>query len=91
MKVYKECCKNCLLSTDRIVSGKRANEIVKDCVKTQKHFICHKASMRNEDICCKKFYDKFGHTSNLIRIAQRLNAVEFVEHTDYSKLPPYNK
>lgn len=24
LKVYKECCKNCLLSEDRIVSSKRA-------------------------------------------------------------------
>jgi hypothetical protein len=35
LKVFKECCKNCLLSEDRIVSSKRAKEIIKDCVENR--------------------------------------------------------
>ena len=79
MKVYKESCKNCLLSKDRIVSGARAKQIIKDCTKDQSYFICHKASIDNKDICCKSFFDKLGHTSQLVRIATRLNAVVFIE------------
>jgi hypothetical protein len=37
LKVFKECCKNCLLSEDKIVSSKRAKEIIKDCAKNQTH------------------------------------------------------
>lgn len=86
LKVYKECCKNCLLSKDRIVSAKRAKGIISDCTKKQTHFICHKS----DDIVCKTFYDNFGYVSQLIRIAQRLNAVEFVELPESNNfLTPY--
>lgn len=88
-KVYKEPCKNCLLSSDRIVSGERMKDIILECKKNQQHFICHKASMNGDDICCKTFYDELGNYSQLIRIAKRINAVEFVEQTDTEKLPTY--
>ncbi len=86
MKVYQECCENCLLSPDSIVSSKRRKEIIQSCSKAQTHFICHKASMKDEDVCCKTFYDKFGHLSQLIRIGQRLGMIKFVEQPDSEKL-----
>lgn len=91
LKVYKECCKNCLLSEDRIVSAKRAKEIIKGCSEKQTYFICHKASIKNEDVVCKKFYDTIGYKSQMIRIAQRLNMVEFVEQVDSEKLPTHKE
>lgn len=91
LKVYSDCCKNCLLSKDRIVSPIRAKEIIKECVEKQIHFICHKASINGEDIVCKSFFDKLGHRSQLIRIAERLNAIEFIEQTDSEKLIPYDR
>lgn len=87
LKVYKECCKNCLLSKNRIVSPKRAKEIVSNCSKEQTHFICHKT----DDVVCKSFYDKLGFVSQMVRIAQRLNAVEFVEQPKSEKLPTYDE
>lgn len=89
MKVYSEPCKNCLLSKDRIVSSKRANDIIKSCAQNQTHFICHKASMNDQDICCKTFFDKLGHLSKNIQFAKWLNVVKFVDHTDNEKLTPY--
>lgn len=86
MKVFSECCKNCLLSPDRIVSPKVANGIVKKCVQEQSHFICHKASMEGKDIMCHTFYEKFGHYSQLLRIMERLGCVEFVEQSESKKL-----
>ena len=82
MKVYKECCQNCLLSPNAIVSAKRRKEIIKSCTEEQTHFICHKASMKGEDVCCKTFYDKLGHISQMVRIAERLNVVEFIEQPE---------
>jgi hypothetical protein len=82
LKVYSNCCKNCLLSKDRIVSSKRAKDILKGCVKNQTYFVCHKASMNGENIVCKSFFDKLGHNSQLIRIAERLNAIQLVEQPD---------
>ena len=92
LKVFKECCKNCLLSDDRIVSSKRAKEIIKDCAERQTHFICHKATMNeNEEIVCSNFFNKIGHKSQMVRIADRLNALEFVEQLDAKKLPTYKE
>jgi len=79
MKVYKDCCQNCLLSKDSIVSPTTRKQILQKCAKEQSHFICHKATIENKEILCKSFYDKFGHFSQMIRIAERLNFVEFIE------------
>ena len=78
-KVYKECCKECLLGDSPIVSNDRRKEILKGCAEKQTHFICHKASMEGEDICCKTFYDRMGQYSQMARMAQRLGMLKFVE------------
>ena len=71
-KVKKECCEECLFSENKIVSSKRKADILRGCMQDDTHFICHKS----EDVCCKGFYDRVD--SQMIRIAQRLNMVEFV-------------
>jgi hypothetical protein len=86
MKVYKECCKNCLFSADAIVSPERRKEILKECKQKQTHFICHIATIEGKDICCRAFYDKLGHDSNLVRLARRLNIVQFVDQPKTDKL-----
>ena len=91
LKVYKECCGNCLLSKDRIVSGARVKEIIQGCAKDQSYFICHKASMNNDDVVCKTFFDRLGHVSQMIRIAERMNMVEFIEQPNAKKLTPHTK
>ena len=90
-KVYKDQCKNCLLSSDAIVSPDRVKDIIQECKQNQKHFVCHTASIKGEDICCKKFYDELGHTSQMIRIAERLNMVEIVEREESKKLPTWKE
>jgi hypothetical protein len=37
-------CSECLTTRNRIVSGSRAAQIVRDCRATDKHFICHKSA-----------------------------------------------
>lgn len=91
MKVYKNCCKNCLLSSDSIVSPKRRKEIIQSCAKKQTHFICHKATQEGKDIVCNTFYNQLGHVSQMVRIAQRLNMIEFVEQPEAEKLPTYEE
>lgn len=89
LKVYKECCHNCLLSKDRIVSPKRAKDLLNEIAEKQSYFVCHKASVKGEEIVCKTFFDKLGHQSQMIRIAERLNAVEFVEQNNTEKIIYY--
>jgi hypothetical protein len=91
LKVYNQCCGNCLLSPKRIVSPQRAKDIIEECKQTQTHFICHKASMRDEQVLCNKFYHQFGQFSQMVRISERLKMVQFVEQTDNTVLTPYNK
>jgi len=89
-KVYKQECKNCLLSNNSIVSPERRKEIIEEIKKDQSFFICHNATINQENICCQKFYKKLGHTSNIIRIAERLNFVEFVDQdNDSSKFTSF--
>lgn len=90
LRVFKECCKNCLLSEDRIVSPKRAKDLIKECTSTDNHFICHKASKNGEEIICNKFFQTIRN-SQMIRIAERLNVLDFVEQTDIEKLPTYKE
>jgi hypothetical protein len=91
LKVFKDCCKNCLLSENRIVSPKRAKEIIRDCDRNSTHFVCHKASMNGEEVVCSKFFNTIGYRSQMVRIAQRLNCLEFVEQSDTEKLPTYKE
>jgi hypothetical protein len=90
LKVYKECCHNCLLTKDRIVSPKRTKDLLQEIAEKQSYFVCHKASMNDEEIVCKNFFDRLGHQSQMVRIAERLNAVQFVEQTNTEKLMPYS-
>lgn len=91
LKVFKECCKNCLLSEDRIVSPKRAKDIIQNCVKEQMHFICHKASQEGKEIVCSKFYQTFGHRSQMVRIAERLGALKMVDQPESERLTSYSE
>lgn len=91
MKVYKDCCKNCLLSKDAIVGPNRVKEIIRECIRKQSYFVCHKATMDGDQIVCKNYYDKLGHVSQLIRIAERLNMITFVEQSDSKKLATYKE
>jgi hypothetical protein len=45
--------------------------------------------MNGEEIVCKTFFDKLGHQSQMIRIAERLNAVQFIEQNNNEKLMSY--
>jgi hypothetical protein len=91
LQVYKDCCKNCLLSKDRIVSAKRAKQIIDNCKRDQTHFICHKASQEGKEVLCNTFFEKFGFYSQMVRIAGRLNMIEFIEQPEAEKLLPYQK
>ena len=47
--------------------------------------------MNGEEIVCNNFFETLGHKSQMIRIAQRLNSLEFVEQTDNKKYPTFQE
>lgn len=78
-RVQRKMCDQCLFSDKKIVSDARKADLLKQCLKKDTHFNCHKTQVigSDEPVCCRGFFDKF-HTQN-IRIALRLGAVEFVD------------
>jgi hypothetical protein len=81
LDVMSEKCNECLFSENRIVRPGRMAEIIKDCRKKEKYFVCHKASLKDrDDVMCRGFFDTQDTT--LIQIATRLNLVNFIEEKD---------
>jgi hypothetical protein len=59
-------CNQCLFSKNKIVSDEVKAEIVADCLKTDKPFVCHKTN----GIICKGF--DLRYQSQAQRMAKRL-------------------
>jgi hypothetical protein len=79
-KVYSQRCNECLFGKNKIVSNERRKDLLRDIAAKGTHFVCHKATIRGESVCCKGFYD--SHSSGLIRVAQRLGVIELVPLPD---------
>ena len=77
LQVKKKCCGQCLFSKNKIVSEARKKSLLKDIENNDTHFICHKATIEKKEVVCRGFYEQ--RTSQMIRISQRLNMVEFVD------------
>jgi len=77
MKVKRKCCGKCLFGSNKIVSDERKQSILDDCTENDTHFVCHEGTIAGEDICCRAFFEQ--HTTNMLRISQRLHMLEFVE------------
>lgn len=77
-QVYDQLCNECLFGPNKIVSDSRRRDILQKCAKEDRHFICHKATIRGEEICCAAFYDSDPNRTNLMRIAGRLGVIERV-------------
>src|SRR5260221_14703349 len=80
-KVMATRCNECLFSQQRIVGSRRYKQIIDTCLGQDKYFICHKATLAGEDICCRVFFDTFGNDITLSRAAKIFKAVEYVEET----------
>jgi hypothetical protein len=77
LKVCKKQCDQCLFTRNRIVTLSRKKQILKDCIEEDKHFECHKGTVIGIPIVCRGFYNQM--TSNIIRIAERMNWITFVD------------
>ena len=77
-EVCEKRCDQCLFGANKIVSDKRKAGLLKEIVQEQSYFECHKATIAGKNTCCGGFYDTMGHASQMVRIAERLNAVKFV-------------
>lgn len=53
-------CDQCLCTRNRIVTGARAAQIIRDCRAQGIHFICHKGSDADKIIHCRGVHDILG-------------------------------
>lgn len=78
--VMAEQCDHCLLSPDRLVSGKRAAEIIRETKdEPGATFICHKGTICGEDAICKAWYDKFATADPILRMAEAMGVIQEVD------------
>lgn len=77
LEVKRKCCGECLFGKNKIVGDERKESLLADIERNDSFFICHKATIEKKEHVCRGFYDT--RTSNMIRIAQRLGAVSFVD------------
>lgn len=75
--VQKKRCDECLFSESKIVDDDRREEVLRECQQLNTHFICHKASINDLDVCCRGFFDEGRDARS--RLAKQLGLVEFVE------------
>lgn len=83
-KVMKERCAECLYGSKKIVSNGRRKSLLNEITRKDCHFICHKATMAGQDVCCRGDWDQRGG-GQLGRIAERLGAVEFVDEASLAR------
>lgn len=50
-------CGECLTTRNRIVSGERAAEIIRECRAHDRHFVCHKGSHAGLVVHCRGVHD----------------------------------
>ena len=77
-ELMSEPCDQCLMTANKIVSDARRKQILKETLRKDCAFICHKASIAGREIACRGHFDATGG-GQLARIAGRLNAIKLVD------------
>lgn len=67
-------CDECLMTPQRIVSARRAAQIIRDTLRKDCSFLCHKGTQAGRDIACRGHHDATGG-GQMARIAGRLGVV----------------
>lgn len=75
------CCNQCLTTRNRIVSGQRAAEIIRDCRETSTHFFCHKGSMEDMPLHCRGVHDLAQSQAYRMAVALGIPVVEIDPET----------
>src|SRR6476620_11426729 len=74
LRVMSKRCDQCLYTEARVVSEERAEQIMRDCERRDRYFLCHKGT---EPTVCRGFFDSGVNT--LCRVARAMDAVLDVE------------
>lgn len=78
-QVMAQACSSCIYRKDSPLDLQRLEDQVRDPhIGFRGHRICHNTA----DVCCRGFWNAHKDEFPLGQIAQRLNAVEFVDLAD---------
>lgn len=80
-------CKFCLYGSKPLVLPEQVADITKACRRADNHFVCHEATSRGFDVCCRGFYDIDPGASNYMRIMGRLGGVSLIPGDELLALP----
>lgn len=91
LHVLSEKCSTCIFRPGNpmnLVPG-RLQHMVRDTVQNDSYIVCHQTLDINheydaEPAVCKGFFDSY--TTNPLRVASRLNLIEFDQHPSKSKV-----
>lgn len=87
-QVCEHKCNQCLFTKNRIVDKSRVKEILDECLETGSFFVCHKATIKNTEVVCKGFYDKYGSVNGFLRVCQRQGWLKFVKPEEIGEVQP---
>ncbi len=77
-KVMARQCGQCLYSKNRIVPNKRTAQIIRDTVRKDTDFLCHKGSIVDQEIVCHGHLKTTGG-GQLTRVMGRLGFIEWID------------
>lgn len=75
LRVCEKRCNECLFSNNKIVSDERKLNLLEQCARTGRYFLCHKH--RGVAVVCRGFFDE--QANPMCQVAERLGAVDLVE------------
>lgn len=85
LRVLDEQCETCIFrpGNKMHLNKGRVAGMVRDCIRDQTHITCHETlklvtGTSETEAVCRGFYDAHGEHSQMVRIAGRLGAIEFV-------------
>lgn len=75
--VCESKCDQCLFSKNRVVSKERMKEIIQLTLLANTHFTCHKGTIKNQNIACAGWVERYGST--WLTLAKSLNLIKFIK------------
>lgn len=84
--VMAQECDECLFSPNRIVGPHRMGQLITGALKDDTHFICHKASQHDRNVCCRGFYDRYKGDVLVCRLAHALHNIVEVDWRTLEKV-----
>lgn len=75
--VLSEKCAQCAFTPRRIVPGSRVADIVRTTREEPgAHFICHEATIDQEDAICAGWWDRFASEDPVLMAAQSMGIID---------------